>query len=288
MSGRASGKAAVAQRPVRWGTLLSYAFLIAASLVALFPLFWTISTSIKTRVDSYAIPPKFVRFAPTAKNYRQLFRNADFTKALTNSVSITVTSTLLCVFVGSLAAYALARTPRFPGRRPLEASLLLARAIPGIVLMVPLYDVVTRLHLYDNRLALVIIYAAANLPFGVWLMTSFIEQIPIELEECARTDGAGRGTIVLRIVVPLALPGLAATMIFVALLAWNEFLIPVILAGPRSKTLPVYISSFVSNRTLDWGPMAAASCLAIIPIALVTVAVQRQLIGGLTTGAVKQ
>ena len=273
---------------IRWGTIASYSLLVGASLVALFPIFWTLSTSIKTRVDSYAIPPKFVQFSPTAKNYRQLFSNTEFTKALTNTISITFTSTLLCVFVGSLAAYALARTPRFPGRRPLEASLLLARAIPGIVLMVPLYDVVTRLRLYDNRLALVVIYAAANLPFAIWLMTSFIEQIPIELEECARTDGAGRLAIVLRIVAPLSLPGLAATMIFVALLAWNEFLIPVILAGPRSKTLPVYISSFVSNRTLDWGPMAAASCLAIIPIALLTIAVQRQLVSGLTTGAVKQ
>lgn len=276
------------RRGSKVGTVLSYVFLGGASVVALFPIFWTISTSIKTRVDSYAIPPKFLRFAPTAKNYRQLFRNNDFTKSLANSVSITLTSTLLCVVVGSLAAYSLARTPRFPGRRPLEASLLLARAIPGIVLMVPLYDVVTRLHLYDNRLALVVIYAAANLPFAIWLMTSFIEQIPIEIEECALTDGAGRLSVVFRIVLPLALPGLAATMIFVSLLAWNEFLIPVILAGPRSKTLPVYISSFVSNRTLDWGPMAAASCLAIIPITLVTVAVQRQLVSGLTTGSVKQ
>lgn len=275
------------RRPL-FGTVASYAFLAITSLAALFPIFWTISTSIKTRVDSYALPPKFFDFEPTAKNYRLLFRNSEFTKALFNTISIAATSTVLCVLVGSFAAYALARTPRFVGRRPLETSLLLARAIPGIVLMVPLYDVVTRLKLYDNRIALVVIYAAANLPFAVWLMTSFIEQIPIELEECATTDGAGRLAVVTRIVFPLALPGLAATMIFVALLAWNEFLIPVILAGPKSKTLPVYISSFISNRTLDWGPMAAASCLAILPIALLTLAVQRQLVSGLTTGAVKQ
>lgn len=276
------------RKRVHFGTLASYVFLVFAALAALFPIFWTVSTSVKNRVDSYAIPPKFFSFEPTGKNYRLLFKNHEFMKALFNSVSIAGTSTLLCVIVGSLAAYAMARNPRFVGRRPLEASLLLARAIPGIVLMVPLYDVVTRLKLYDNRLALVIIYAAANLPFAVWLMTSFIEQIPIELEECAETDGAGRLIVVSRIVFPLALPGFAATMIFVALLAWNEFLIPVILAGPKSKTLPVYISSFISNRTLDWGPMAAASCLAIIPIALLTLAVQRQLVSGLTTGAVKQ
>ena len=272
----------------RVATVASYAALSLACVVALFPLFWTVSTSIKTRVDSYAIPPKFFRFAPTAKNFRQLFHTPDFTKALWNTVSITALSTGLSVFVGSLAAYALARTPRFPGRRPLEFSLLLARAIPGIVLMVPLYNVVTKLGLYDNRIALIVIYAAANLPFAVWLMTSFVEQIPVELEECARTDGAGRVAVLGRIVLPLSLPGLAATLIFIALLAWNEFLVPVILAGPKSKTLPVYISGFISNRTLDWGPMAAASCLAIVPIALLTIAIQRQLVSGLTTGAVKQ
>lgn len=265
-----------------------YAVLLGACFMALFPVFWTLSTSIKNRVDTYTLPPRFVRFPATAKNYRLLFDRDDFAAAVWNTVTITVLSTVLCVVVGTLAAYSLARHPRFPGRRPLELSLLLARAVPGIVLMVPLYDLVSRFGLYDRRWALVIIYAAANLPFAVWLMTSFIEQIPVELEESARTDGAGRLAVLVRIVMPLSLPGLAATMIFVALLAWNEFLIPVILAGPDSKTLPVYISSFISNRTLDWGPMAAASCLAIVPIALLTIAVQRQLVKGLTAGAVKQ
>lgn len=124
--------------------------------------------------------------------------------------------------------------------------------------------------------------------FVIWLMTSFIEQIPVELEECAAIDGAGRLGVIGRVVVPLALPGLAATAIFVALLTWNEFLVPVLLAGERAKTLPVYISGFISNRTLDWGPMAAASSLAIIPIAVLTVVIQRQLVSGLSSGAVKE
>jgi ABC-type glycerol-3-phosphate transport system permease component len=119
-------------------------------------------------------------------------------------------------------------------------------------------------------------------------MTGFIEQIPAEVEESARTDGANGIKTFFLVVFPLAAPGIVATSIFVALLAWNEFLIPVLLAGEDSKTLPVYISGFVSARTLDWGPMAAASSLAIVPIALFTALIQRRLVTGLSSGAVKE
>ena len=161
------------------------------------------------------------------------------------------------------------------------------RAIPTVVLMVPLFKLVVVLGLYDNAFVLIVIYAAINLPFAVWLMTSFIDQIPRELEESALVDGANRFVVVTRIIFPLAAPGMAATTVFVALLAWNEFLIPVMLAGDRAKTLPVYIAGFISARNLDWGPMAAASSLAIVPIAVLTVAIQRFLVSGLSSGAIK-
>lgn len=272
----------------RAGRVLSYVLLIAAVVSALFPLFWTISTSIKRRVDTFAIPPRFVSFTPTWKNFTQLFNDDAFWNAYRNTAFITLVSTAISVFVGTLAAYALARHRRFTGRRTFEATLVLVRAMPGIVLMVPIYQMVTRLDLYNNRWALIMIYATINLPFAVWLMTGFIEQIPIEIEESARTDGANGFRVVWHATLPLAAPGIVATSIFVALLAWNEFLIPVLLAGEDSKTLPVYISGFISNRNLDWGPMAAASTLAIIPIAVFTALIQRRLVGGLSSGAVKE
>ena len=271
----------------RAGRTATYITLIIVSGVALFPVFWTVSTSIKQPRDTVARRPKFVSFDPTAKNYRNLFDKQEFTRVVKTTILITGWSTLFSVGAGALMAYALARHRRFPGRRPLVAGLVVVRTIPGIVLMVPLYQVVSRLHLYDKVWVMVVIYAAVNLPFAVWLMTSFIAQIPFELEEAARTEGAGPIAVLLRVVLPLAVPGLAATMIFVALLAWNEFLIPVLLAGDNAKTLPVYISSFVSNRNLDWGPMAAASCLAIVPIALLTIAAQRKLVSGLSNGALQ-
>lgn len=269
------------------GTAAAYAVLTGASVIALFPIFWTVSTSLKRRVDSFAIPPRFFDFHPTLRNYASLFSTPEFVRVLGVTVLVTAASTLLCVGIGTLAGYALARHTRFPGRRPLEVSLILVRALPGIVLMVPLYQIVLRLGLYDRIEAVVVAYAAVNLPFATWLMASFVEQIPAELEESASLDGAGRFQILARVVVPLILPGMSATMIFVALLAWNEFLIPVVIADTTAKTLPVLIAGFISARTLDWGPMAAASSLAIVPIAVVTVLLQRRLVTGLGQGAIR-
>ena len=259
-----------------------------ATVVAFFPVFWTISTSIKRRVDSFSIPPKFFDFTPTWENYQNLFSDPQFLRFLGNTVFVTVVSTLISVIIGSFTAYSLARRPRFRGRQPLEASLIIVRAMPGIVLMVPLFQIVLRLGLFDNIWVLSIAIATVNLPFTVWVLTSFIDQIPYDLEESALVDGASRLQTLFRVVLPVALPGIAATMIFVALLAWNEFLIPVVIADFQAKTLPVYIAGFISARTLDWGPMAAAASLAIIPIAILTVAMQRKLVAGLSQGAVKE
>jgi ABC-type glycerol-3-phosphate transport system permease component len=271
----------------RIGTATSYAVLLVAAFVSLFPLFWTLSTSIKTRNDTFILPPKFFDFEATWKNYIAIFDTRGFGQVYLNTVVITVASTVLCVLISTLAAYSLARSPRFRSRRPLEISMILVRAIPAIVIMVPLFTITSKLGVYDNHFALILMYAAVNVPFATWLMTSFVEQVPVTLEQSAAVDGAGRLQILWHVVLPLILPGMAATTIFVALLAWNEFLIPVMLAGNSAKTLPVFISGFISARNLDWGPMAAASSLAILPIAILTVLAQRWLISGLSSGAIK-
>lgn len=269
------------------GNTFVYALLILSAFVALFPIFWTISTSIKQRVDTFALPPKFFSFEPTWKNYIGILDTRDFGSIYINTIVITLGSTALCVVISTLAAYALARTPRFHSRTTLEVSLILIRAVPIIVLMVPLFKIISALGLYDNHLMLIVMYAAVNIPFATWLMTSFVKQVPVALEQSAAVDGASRMKTIWYIVVPLIMPGIAATTIFIALLTWNEFLIPVMLAGNSAKTLPVFIAGFISARNLDWGPMAAAASLAIVPIGILTVAAQRMLISGLSSGAVK-
>jgi ABC-type glycerol-3-phosphate transport system permease component len=197
-------------------------------------------------------------------------------------------STVIVLVVGSLSAYAIARRSSFRGRSSLEALMIAVRALPGIVLLLPLYRLSSFFGLYDSLWALVFIYAGFNLPFAIWLLTSFFRQIPIEIEEAARVDGASNTRIFVKILLPLAMPGMVATGVFIALLAWNEFLIPVIMAGEDAKTLPVFVASFISNRTLDWGPMAAAATIALIPIVIFTVLIQKYLVAGLSSGAVKE
>jgi ABC-type glycerol-3-phosphate transport system permease component len=266
----------------------SYLVLTVASIIALFPILWTMSTSLKQIVDALSIPPKFVWFQYTLHTYTKLFHTPGFSAAYVTTLEVTFGSALVTVVVGSLAAYPIARRWRFLGRRPLEASLVIIRAIPPIVLLVPLFSLVINHGLYDRPLTLVVVYAAFNLPFAVWMMVSFIQQIPYELEESGEVDGANRLRILGHLVLPLAMPGLAATTILVSLIAWNEFLIPLVLAGNNTRTLPLLISTFVQTRTVDWGVMAAGATVAILPIAILTVLAQRSLVSGLGIGGVKQ
>ena len=270
------------------GKFFSYGILLIAVFISLFPIFWTISTSIKTRVDTFTLPPKFFNFSPTLKNYQSLLQYDGFWRIYFNTILITFCTTVLCLLIGSLAAYALARTPRFRGRNSLEILMIVVRALPGIVIILPLYNLSTYLGLYDKIWALILIYTGFNIPFAIWLMTNFFDQVPIEIEDAARVDGASHLQLFSRVLLPLVAPGLVATGVFVALLSWNEFLIPIIMAGEDSKTLPILVSSFISNRTLDWGPMAAAATFALIPIIIFTIAIQKWLVVGLSGGAVKE
>jgi ABC-type glycerol-3-phosphate transport system permease component len=272
----------------RSAKFFTYCVLSLAVFSALFPIFWTITTSLKKRVDTFSLPPKFFNFSPTLDNYKKLFSDPVFLKVYLNTALFTFGSAILSICIGSLAAYAIARNPKFHGKATLEIFLILLRAMPGVVLIVPLYDLCAKLHLLGQLPVLIVIITALNLPFTIWMLTPFFAAIPLEIEEAGMVDGLSTWQIFRKIVVPLALPGISAAAIFLSLLTWNEFLVPVILGDQSTQTLPVFISGFISARTLDWGPMAAASSLAIIPIAALTVFVQRKLVVGLSFGALKE
>ena len=273
---------------IKLDKVISYSILSVALFFSMFPIFWTISTSIKARIDTFTLPPKFFNFTPTWKNYQLLFSLDGFWKIYFNTIFITLATTALCLVIGSLAAYSLARVEKFSGRSALEILMIIVRALPGIVIILPLYNLSTYFGLYDRAWALILIYTGFNIPFAIWLMTNFFDQVPTEIEDAARVDGASNLQLFTKVLIPLVTPGLVATGVFVALLSWNEFLIPIIMAGESSKTMPILVSSFISNRTLDWGPMAAAATVALLPIVIFTIAIQKWLVVGLSGGAVKE
>jgi multiple sugar transport system permease protein len=159
--------------------------------------------------------------------------------------------------------------------------------VPRITLVLPFYVIFTQLHLINTRAALIVSYTTFALPFGIWMMIGFLQDLPIDLEEAAAVDGCNRWQILRHIVVPLAAPGIATTAIFAFLLGWNEFLLALILAGPDSRTLPVMVAGFETDRGILWGQFSAAAIAIMLPVVVVALILQRHIVRGLTLGAVK-
>ena len=262
-----------------------FVVLIAVWAFYLFPIFWMITSSLKTRPDLFAMPPKWL-FSPTLQYYLASFQNEEFTRAVRNSLFITAITVICSLTIGSFAAYAFARF-RFRFSTAMGFSLIIARMVPPIVFVVPLFLMLDKIHLRNTYGGLVLIFTAFNLPFTVWMLRSFFEDVPMELEEAAWIDGASRLHAFVKIIVPVTAPGMAATAVFAALLAWNEFLFALLMGGPNTTTLPVYLSGFMGEHGVDWGGIMATATIAVVPPVIFAMLVQRNLIKGLTLGAVK-
>ena len=263
-----------------------YAFLTIAVLTGVLPLLWTLSTSFKSQLEAQSYPPQLIPTNPTLDNWTYLFSTADFISAVQSSLVVTVGATLLTLIVAVPCAYALIRLP-MRGRRLLVLLIVFAQSIPGIVFLIPLYSMVVSLKLYDTPQVLIFVYAGFLTPFITLILASFVRSVPVEVEEAAFVDGARRWQVVSLVVLPMIRPGIATATIFTALYAWNEFLIPVILGGESARPLTVYVSSFVTQKTVEWGPLTAAVCAVLIPVVIVVVTLQRHLVSGLTAGSIK-
>jgi multiple sugar transport system permease protein len=265
-----------------------YAALAVAILVALFPFWWMIDTSLKLPVDIFsgvALWPQHI----TTSNYQRLFSSYHFGSYLVNSITIVSASVAASLVIGTLAAYALARfRMRFGVDRLTLYGVLLVRMLPGIMLVIPLYIVLANWGLLNTRLGLILIYAGLNTSFVVWMMQSFLEEIPRDIEEAAMVDGDSRLTALRRVVIPLAAPGLIATAIFAVIATYNDFIIALTLTStPSAQTVPVGVSTLIGKIQIEWGPMAAAGVVGAMPIVLFALVVQRHFVRGLTLGAVK-
>ena len=267
---------------------LRYPALVLAAFVALAPLVWMIETSIKPNREITQDGTLYPH-TPTLENYRNLFSQHDFGSYLTNSVGITAFSVLISLGLGTIAAYSIARY-RLPFniQRHVGVGLLTLRILPPIVIIVPAFLIVERLHVLNTWLGLIVIYSAFNVSFVVWMMESFFREIPVDLEEAAMVDGDTRFTAFRRIVLPLAAPGLVATGIFAVITTYNEFLFALVLTStPGAETLPVGAATLIGRINVDWGAMSAAGVIGALPIVVFSFFVQKHLVRGLTMGAVK-
>jgi multiple sugar transport system permease protein len=262
--------------------------LVMACLFALVPIFWMISTSFKTNreatQDGTILPS-----SPTFASYTSLFTRREFGHYFANALIVTTGAVAIALVIGSLSAYALARFRlKFGLQRHLAFVLLIARMLPTVILIVPVYVLAQKLGVLDTRLVLIVIYAAFDVSLVVWMMDSFFAEIPVDLEEAAMVDGDSRLTAFRRIVLPLAAPGLVATAIFAVIVTYNEFLFALLLTStPDAQTMPVGVATLMGRINIDWGAMAAAGVLGALPIIIFAMLVQRHLVRGLTLGAVK-
>ncbi len=266
--------------------IASYVVLVVAAALAVFPLFWVFLTSLKNPQDAQASADKAFDFRPTGENYTKLFTDPAFRNALLASVVITVVATVIVVVVSTLGAYAFARL-KFLGRRVLAVVMVCVQIIPGIVLVIPLYHLVSSLGMYDQWLPIMLILATLNIPFATWVTMAFIQNLPLEIEEAAVLDGANKFQLFRLVLLPMIAPGVATAAIFTAIFVWNSFLIPLILGQSRAQTLTVYAAQFITFQEVNWGPLSAAAVLIFAPIVLFVLVMQRPLINGLTAGSLK-
>jgi multiple sugar transport system permease protein len=265
--------------------IIRYVLLAIALVFFIFPIYWLITTSFKYDVDVFSMPGKLFLFKPTLQNFIHVFKNTDTPHLAMNSLTTACLNVVFSLFIGTMAAYGISRFK--VGGKNLLFWFLSLRMLPPIVVSVPLYMLAAHLRLIDTWLILPIMYLLLNIPFVIWMMKSFIDEVPVEIEECALIDGCSYFGALWRIVLPMITPGLVATGVLCLIFSWNEFLIAMIFTTANARTLPVGISSFITVEQIFWGYLTASASVAAIPPVVLALIFQRYMVRGLTFGAVK-
>lgn len=274
--------------------VLRFSVVFGALIVTLFPIYWMITTSMKPTDLILRNPPIFF-FKPTFEHYVYAFQQADFAHYISNTLIVTLGSTLIVIVCGSLASYSFARYNI--GQGNLMYFILSTRMMPAIAVVLPFFVIFRTvgntgigkfLQLGQDRIGtLIVCYTIFNLPFAIWLMHSFFQDIPTELEDSARLDGYTRFKVFRKVVLPLAAPGIAVTAIFCLLFSWNEFLFASVLTRDVAKTITVGVGDFWTQRGILWGPLSAAATVCVLPMVTFALILQRWIVRGLTFGAVR-
>jgi len=253
-------------------------------VISVFPLFWMLLVSFKTGTQT--LDPSIWFFKPTLENYRETFLYRNVTSYLSNSFIVVVFTTLISIVIGGLAAYGFARF-EFKKRENMAFWVLSLRMLPPMATVIPFFVMAQMLQILDTHLVLIICYMLFNIPFTIWMMRGFFEEIPLAIEEAALVDGCSRFQVFIKILLPLAVPGLIATAIFCIIQSWNEFAFALFLTSSDANTLPTTVTLFLSITGVVWGEMSSVGVITIIPVLIFAMVVQKYMIRGLTFGGVK-
>jgi multiple sugar transport system permease protein len=271
---------------LRLPAILGVGFLVLYLLVSLFPIYWIIVSSLKTRIDTLVLPPIWL-FRPTFGAYMKVFVFEYYYQYFFNTTFVAIATTGISLTLGSMAAYVIDRYP-FRFSHLIAYVLLATRMIFPIVYAIPLFLLFRDLALLDTLAGLVIAYTTFSLPYAVWIMSGFFASVPKEIDDAAMVDGCSRFGAFVRIILPLTAPGLAAAAIFILLLSWNEFLFALVLAGGgQAKTLPVAAAQLIGHREIQWNELCAVSTATILPLLAFFALVHKHLVKGMIAGAVK-
>jgi multiple sugar transport system permease protein len=281
----------------RRGSLRSAAevvLLVLLAVVMLFPVVWMLETSLKEGRDVYAVPAKLLGFDVTFEHYKDVFVQrggtgaSDLAVSLKNSVLVAGLSTVIATLLGVPAAWAFSRF-RVRAKKDLLFFILSTRFMPPVVVVIPIFLMYRDLALIDTKLGLILIYAAFNLPFTIWMMKGFVDEVPSEYEDAAMLDGYSRIEAFHRFTLPLLVPGIAATAVFALIFSWNEFVFAVFLTSSESaRTAPPAIAGLIGGTTIDWGLVAASAMVFAAPVLLFAFLVRKHLVAGVTLGAVRR
>jgi multiple sugar transport system permease protein len=285
---RVSTRTADSRRGFPWGSVGRYTAVVLVVFIALAPLYWSVATSVKSGLELNASPPTLFPHSFSLENFATDFGLTTFTRDLLNSTIIATVTTILALIIGVLAAYAIART-KFHGKAFVLGLTLSVTLIPLIAMVGPLFVVFTGpIPVYNTYIALIIPDLVISLPITVWFMTSFFRDLPPDLEEAARVDGASRLRTLWSIIVPLTAPGVFAAAILTFITVYNDFIFGLTLTADESaQPITVGVSRFAGEHTIPWGEIAAAAVIVTIPLAILVLILQRRIVSGLTAGAVK-
>ena len=271
----------------RMEQVLCYVVLILLALMVLVPVLWMISTAFKTEAQTYSPKPQWIPDPISLESFRKFFTTYNFGRMTLNSLVTCIFDMIICITCACLAGYGVTRF-QFKGKKQLMDFLLVTQMFPSVMLVVPFYAVLSKYHMTNKLIGLIIVYAATNVAFSTWMLVSYFKTVPIELDEAARVDGASSFRIFWNIILPLIVPGIAAVAIFVLFSGWNEYMYSsVLISNDQLKTLTVGIISLNSQYQIKWNDLMAASTVSSLPLVVLFICFQKYFIAGMTGGAVK-